>query len=226
MLSKRRKGAIFLVLSIFSFVFYRLPDYIENFIPKFEWWKNVLNKVVMEWQWWWSYVLLFASFFFLAWGIRLLSLRAQNGIPDPDCTLPQLIRGLTRLAEDKYLGFEVPVATNIGFILESYEPWIEKLCEGKIPVWGRETKYDNPEALLPPPGQIRCSPFIVQIPKDFWKHNRINLSGQWLTDVVQTGKTNPNYTQIEFSKEQALKEVENILPDNPQELFGQYLPDG
>lgn len=222
MLSERRKGAIPLVLSFLLFILNQLPDYIE----RFRWWKNELNEVVIEWQWGWNYLLLFASFSFFAWSIRLLSSRAQNAIPDPDCTLPQLIQGLTRLAEDKYPGSEVPVATDIGFILESYEPWIEKLCEGKILVWGRKTKYDNPEDPMPPPGQIRRSPFIAQIPEDFWEHNRINLSGQWITDVVQTGKTNPDYTQVEFSKEQALKEVEDILPDDPQELFGQYLPDG
>ena len=221
MLSERRKGAIYLVLGFLLFVFYQLPDYIE----RLRWWKNELNEVVIGWQWW-NYVLLSASFFFLAWGIGLLSLRAQSVIPDPDCTLPQLIQALTRLAEDKYPDFKWPVAAYTGFILESYEPWIEKLCEGKITVWGRKTKYDNPEDPMPPPSQIRRSPFITQIPEDFWEHNRIDLSGQYPPDIVQTGKTNPDYTQIRFNKKQVLKEVEDILPDDPQELFSQYLPDG
>ena len=218
MLSKRRQGAIYLVLSVLIFIFFHLPDYIE----KFRWWKSELNEVGIEWQGGWNYVLLSASFSFLAWGISLFFFRTPNAIPDPDCTLPQLIQALT----DKYPDFEGPVTTDIGFILESHEAWIEKLSEGKILVWGRKTKYDNPEDPMPPLSQIRRSPFTTQIPEDFWQHNRIDLSGQYPDDVVQTGKAKPDYTQIEFNKEQVLKEVEDILPDDLQEPFDQYLPDG
>lgn len=227
---KTYRKSIGVVAGILLFV-HGLPGFIED---SKEWGKWL--RLLAEWHWW-NYALVAAGLIGLLYSTypffkelykRFLTSEAAKEQKEvlPDCTLCELRSEIENLLETKYPDFEPFVLSqdieNFLCFLERDDSFRKKFHKGEICVWGHETKYDHPEDPFPPPSDIRQSPELDLIPKNYWEFNRINLSRQWINEINTHRDEKTEYTQIKFNKNQVLREIEKLFQKPPQEIFDHF----
>lgn len=178
-------------------------------------WRSWL-KMGTELSWpFWRYLLLFVSFSGIVIFSILLLLSLKEKIPfkqkaswdwlkqeNPDCTLEEICDYLNAQIGTDSPRLEVEAKILFGFRLVS-EFLSQKLFEGKIKAWGKETKG-------------RASSEETLIPREYWKFNRLNLE-----EVEDDGFFDPTnekiiYTSLRFNRKRTIEQIELFFENSQQ----------
>lgn len=195
------------LLFIFISVLVGLPGHIDDLQE----WKRWLEMgIELSWPFW-RYLILFISFS----GVVVFSLplfvslyqkiraifvdtqinRKRSRQEHPDCTFAELKDYLAHQVIFGSFSLEASAESICDFQLLS-KFLSQKLFEGKVKAWGKETKEN------------KASPVVKLISQEYWEFNRLNFKEEEI-DTHSTEET--VYTFLLFNQEQMIEQMEFLF---------------